>query len=499
MNITDVIRRNSHAFPERVALVCNGQSLTYDGLRTVVDQVATQMALAGVQAGESVGVAVENPAGYLVTALALAHLGAVVTPFRAARVLALRQALVARHALKSVVLDPDSTALLQEHPALRPLHQTALFAPLPAGTPVVPVARGVDGQPWIIALSSGTTGVPKSIPQRHDRGALVATLPAGQTFAQRLLVHFDLSTSVGMNSTVRQLYAGGTVVVGDIRNDFFNVVRRDRPDQALMSTGNALALVKLAERAVPDSGEACASLQRIMLSGSAVSPDLRQSLVDRICSNVHVSYGSTEAGGIATLTPEASAWPGCAGRLNPWVEAEAVDENDQPLASGQVGTLRFKTPTMVDGYLLDEKASARAFRGGWYYSGDVGSVNNAGYLFLAGRQDDLINLGGNKLDPVGIEAVINALPGVIESAVVAVVAANDRPTLVAVVAAREPVDPKVIRQACLDQLGRQAVPQAVVFAPALPRNGGGKIMRPEAAEMARRAMSAKPAAQGASA
>lgn len=142
------------------------------------------------------------------------------------------------------------------------------------------------------------------------------------------------------------------------------------------------------------------------------------------------------------------------------------------------------------------KKPARAFRGGWYYSGDVGSVNNAGYLFLAGRQDDLINLGGNKLDPVGIEAVINALPGVIESAVVAVVAANDRPT---VVAAREPVDPKVIRQACLDQLGRQAVPQAVVFTPALPRNGGGKIMRPEAAEMARRAMSAKPAAQGASA
>lgn len=129
----------------------------------------------------------------------------------------------------------------------------------------------------------------------------------------------------------------------------------------------------------------------------------------------------------------------------------------------------------------------------------MGSVNNAGYLFLAGRQDDLINLGGNKLDPVGIEAVINALPGVTESAVVAVVAANDRPTLVAVVATREPVDPKVIRQACLDQLGRQAVPQAVVFAPALPRNGGGKIMRPEAAEMARRAMSAKPAAQGASA
>ncbi len=489
MNITDPIRRNAYAFPEKLALICNGQPLSFGALRTVMDRVATHLALAGVRAEEGVAVAIENPAGYLVTALATAHLGAVVTPFHIAKPASLRKELVSRHSIKWVVFDSSNAALRTDHPGLLPLQQVSIFAPLPTGCATAPVAHDVGNKPWIMALSSGTTGIPKSIPQSHDRAALTVTLTAGRTSSERLLICFDLSTGVGMNNALRQLYSGGTVVLNDIRNNFFNVVKRDRPDQAILSTGEALNLVKLAENAVPESRSACASLQSIVLSGSAVPPSLRRAIVDRVCSNIHVHYGATEAGGIANLAPEDSSRPGCAGRLHIWVEAEAVNEQDEPLPLGQMGVLRFRTPVLVKGYHNDKANTDRAFRNGWYYPGDLGSIDGAGYLYLAGPQDDLINIGGNKYDPSAIEAVINSLPDVIESAVVAASpSAEEPPRLVAVVATQTRLSPLVIAQTCLELLGKNAVPQGVIFMQSLPRNRGGKVIRSVVAKLARDAM-----------
>jgi len=214
------------------------------------------------------------------------------------------------------------------------------------------------------------------------------------------------------------------------------------------------------------------------VAGSFVSPTLRKAIEQRICSRLEVRYGSTEIGLLAISTPETRAVrPNSVGRLVTWVQAEAVDENDQALPYGQPGVLRFMSPTLATGYLDDEQATARAFRNGWFYPGDTGLVGAAGYLFLSGRIDDVINLGGEKIDPRLIEELLDEQPEIIASAAVAVNLDTGIPVLIAAVEALAPFDSEALKRLCHKRLGRQYMPYAIVQIDALPRNETGKVMR----------------------
>jgi acyl-coenzyme A synthetase/AMP-(fatty) acid ligase len=154
-----------------------------------------------------------------------------------------------------------------------------------------------------------------------------------------------------------------------------------------------------------------------------------------------------------------------------------VDENDQPVPPGQTGILRFRSPLQTAGYLDDERATAQAFRDGWFYPGDTGSVGAAGYLFLSSRVDDTINVGGNKIDPRLIEELLDEQPEITESAVVAVTRDTGVPVLVAAVEAQGPFDADALKRLCQERLGKVYTPSAIVQVDALPRNESGKVMR----------------------
>ena len=131
---------------------------------------------------------------------------------------------------------------------------------------------------------------------------------------------------------------------------------------------------------------------------------------------------------------------------------------------------------MTTGLVL-EQATARVFRNGWFYPGDTGSVSVAGYLFLSGRIDHVVNLGGNKIDPRLIEELLGEQPQIIGSAVVAVNLDTGIPVLVAAVEALAPFDSEALKRLCHKRLGRRYMPHAIVQVDALPRNETGKVMR----------------------
>jgi acyl-coenzyme A synthetase/AMP-(fatty) acid ligase len=241
--------------------------------------------------------------------------------------------------------------------------------------------------------------------------------------------------------------------------------------------------VAYAAASKPDSLAACKSVRLVKIAGSAASPALRAQIAQYICPNIQVIYGSSEGAHIAEANAQTfAAQPAAAGRLYPWVEMEAVDAHGQALPAGQAGMLRLRTPVLVSGYVDDPQATARAFRDGWYYPGDTGQVDAAGYLTLTGRVDELINVGGNKIDPGIIEAVLDAQPGVQESVVVAVPGEQGVPVLIGMVVTSGPFDEEALKKACLDKLGAKYVPRRIRRAEGLPRNAGGKIMRREITE-----------------
>jgi len=138
-----------------------------------------------------------------------------------------------------------------------------------------------------------------------------------------------------------------------------------------------------------------------------------------------------------------------------------------------------KSPLLASGYVGDAHTTAMAFRDGWYYPGDTGKVDAAGYLTLTGRVDQLLNLGGNKIDPFAIEEVLDAQPGVDESAVLTMQTKSGTAVLVAVVVLSSPIDETQMKKACTERLGKGRTPARIVSMKSIPRNAGGKVMREE--------------------
>jgi acyl-coenzyme A synthetase/AMP-(fatty) acid ligase len=484
MNMTNTIWRNCNAYPGRIAILCDGHPVSYRALRASAETASARLATTGVTRGDVIALSVRNPLSYVVILLAVARLGAVATPLSAGQSEEHREELVAASHVHSIVLDKDDGWRSSSLPASRYLEAGMLLLPLVDGEhlDVPPVAQGLEDQQWLIALSSGATGRPKRNPQTHGRNALSATLSPriNRDDEERLFVFAPLGIQVGFANLFRQLYRGATTVLTQSATPegFYATVQRDRPTRVVATTGTASMLVAYAAKAVPDSLAMCESVRSIAVAGSFVSPALREGIVHRICPRLEVDYGATEAGGLALSTPETHAErPNSAGRLNPWVQAEAVDENDQPLPPGQRGALRFKSPLLIAGYLDDQQATARTFRNGWFYPGDSGTVGAAGYLFLSGRIDYLLNVGGNKIDPRLIEELLDRQPEIVESVVLAVTQDTGVSVLVAAVEARGPFDSDALKRLCQERLGKTYVPAAIVQIDALPRNESGKVMR----------------------
>jgi len=479
MNITNTIWRNCNAHPDRIAILHEGHPVSYRALRARVELASARLAATGVTRGDVVALSIYNNMSHLIVLLAVARLGAVAMPLNR-----YKKELPEENRIHSIVLDKDDGWRSGNLPALRYLEAHKLLASPVQGErlDVPPVAQDLDEQLWLIAHTSGTTGRPKKNPHTHARGALSASLSprVSQDNEERVFLLTSLGVEYGIDIIMRHLYYGTTtVLMQSIKpEDFFAVVQRDRPTRVVTTTGTASMLVAHAAKALPESLKICASIRCMEVAGSFVPPALREGIEQRICSRVEVRYGSTEVSLLALSTPETrAARPDSVGRLVNWVQAEAVDENDQPLPYGQRGVLRFKSPTLATGYLDDEEATARTFRNGWFYPGDTGLVGTAGYLFLTGRIDEVLNLGGEKIDPRLIEELLEEQPEIIGSAVVVVNLDTGIPVLVAAVEALAPFDAEALKRLCRKRLGSQYMPYAIVQIDALPRNETGKVIR----------------------
>jgi acyl-coenzyme A synthetase/AMP-(fatty) acid ligase len=484
MNTTNTIWRNCNAYPDRIAILYDGHPFTYKTLRANVELASARLAVAGITRGDVVALSIRNPLSYVMILLALARLGAVATPLSAGQSQEQREELVAANRVHSIILDRDDGWRSKSLPPSRYLEARMLLASPVGGErlDVPPVAQGLEGEPWLIALSSGTTGRSKKNPHTHACNTLMANLSprVNQDDQERVLVFAPPGIQLGINTVIQQLYHSSATVLTQSTSpeSFYAAVRRDQPTRVVTTTGNASLLVAYAAKALPDSLAICGSIRSINIAGSFVSPALWEGITHRICPWLEVGYGATEAGFLAMSTPDTYAVrPNSVGRLNPWVQAETVDENDQPMPPGQPGVLRFKSPLLTTGYLDDELATARAFRNGWFYPGDTGSVGAAGYLFLSGRIDDTLNVGGNKIDPRLVEELLDGQPEIIESVVVAVTRDTGVPVLVAAVEAEGPFDADALKRLCQERLGKACTPSAIVQVDALPRNESGKVMR----------------------
>jgi len=219
------------------------------------------------------------------------------------------------------------------------------------------------------------------------------------------------------------------------------------------------------------------SLYRIITGGASLPEPLRIGFQQAFRCRVDQGYGMSEAGFISCYGDHESYRIGSSGWPCPGFELSIVDEHDRPLPPLTPGEVCIKGPSITPGYWNDPQATRETVRNGWFHTGDVGHVDNDGYLYITDRKKDLIIKGGENISPREIEEVMYMHPAVAEAAVVGIPDDYLGEEICAVVQLRPGVSPspEEIREHAARFLGKFKLPAHVIFVPALPRTSSGKV------------------------
>jgi acyl-CoA synthetase (AMP-forming)/AMP-acid ligase II len=455
-------------------------ALTYAGLRDSVRAWARHLDEAGIPPGARVAVRLPDPFGYAGALVGILAAGRVAVPLdpgapaaEVARVLKVAQP----QAVAGSGLEPGLPVLeipVPQVPGLDP-------APAPAGTG----ARG-----GIFLCTSGTTGTPKGILLREDQlmhvaGSIAAhhrMTPADRGYCCLPLFHINAEV-VGLLAT---LAAGACLVVERkfSRRGFWELI--ETRQITWINAVPAIITILAMDPPVATPGRV-----RFIRSASApLAPSALRRFEETFGIPVVETYGMTEAASMITANPlDGPRKAGSAG-LPAGTEVRVVSRDgdvQQPCPAGTIGRVQITGPGVITEYAEGGPADA-IDADGWLETGDLGHLDQDGYLFLAGRSDDVINRGGEKIYPREIEEFLLTQPGV-RSAVV--VAASDevlgQQPVAYVVPATDPGGPDLadaLRAACEAELPRPKRPTGFCLVPELPLGATGKVSRRRLRELA---------------
>ncbi|MBS0254738.1 MAG: AMP-binding protein [Proteobacteria bacterium] len=461
-----------------------GEALSYAGLRALTGRFAGALAARGVGAGERVVVQVEKSVGAVALYLACQQLGAVFVPLNTAYTdvevgffLGDAQPALFVHAPERAALWPASAAMGVDPGA-------GLWAEALGGEPLDTITpRGRDDLA-AICYTSGTTG--------RSKGAMItqgnllsnaATLIDLWRFSpdDRLLHVLPIFHVHGLFVALHcALLSGATILF----EHGFDVARtRARLGEATVLMGVPTHYTRLLGD--PAFGRGDCGTMRLFISGSApLLAETHREFEGRTGQRILERYGMTEAGMITSNPYEGERVAGTVGFALPDV-AVRLRADDGALAapgSGAVGVLEIRGPNVIPGYWQLPQQSAEAFtEDGWFITGDMATIDAAGRVAIVGRAKDLIIAGGFNIYPKEIEEAIDAVPGVLESAVIGVPHPDFGESVVAVVVPRPGADltGDAVMAAITPQLARFKHPRAVHLVPDLPRNAMGKVQKAE--------------------
>jgi acyl-CoA synthetase (AMP-forming)/AMP-acid ligase II len=332
-----------------------------------------------------------------------------------------------------------------------------------------------------IMFTSGTTGRPKGVAVRHANASTVPN--AAPSWNGGLWLHASpLTTFAGLAFVYAPMKLGMTCVYQP-RFDagaWLDVVESDRPQAVFLVPSMVQLLLghPRFDRTDLSSVSIC-SVGSAPLAPTAIDR-LQERMPDAIVSN---NYGMTEAGSVYCMMPkgEAVRRPGSVGKPLPPAEVRCVDDGGGEVPPGAYGAIELRIPGRQREYFNDPEATAETWVDGWLRTGDIGRLDDDGYLYIGGRAKDVIIRGGTNVYAVDVEYAILSHPGVEEVAVIGVPHDVLGEDLAAVVVARPEWDPDAaaLREHGLHALAAYKVPRRWVFIDELPRNPAGKVLKHE--------------------
>ncbi|HEY3842000.1 MAG TPA: AMP-binding protein [Acidimicrobiales bacterium] len=332
-----------------------------------------------------------------------------------------------------------------------------------------------------ILYTSGTTGRPKGVAVRHSNGSMVGEVEPSWTGGGWLHASPMFTfAGIALVYTPAKLGLRGVYQPRFDATRWLQVVEAEHPVAVFLVPAMAHLLLDHPRFETADfSSVSLCSVGSAPLAPFVVER-LQERMPDAMVSN---NYGMTEAGSAYCIMPQGEAVkrPGSVGMIAPPALVRIVDTNEEPQPPNEVGEVRLKLPGHQREYFGDPEATAETWKDGWVITGDLGRLDDDGYLYIVGRSKDVIIRGGNNVHATDVEHVLVQHDAVAEVAVVGAPHAVLGEDVVAFVVLHEGADAdgESLRAYALEQLADYKVPRQFHFVDGLPRNATGKVIKPE--------------------
>lgn len=495
----DVSRKGARIYPEREALVFEGQRFTYKQMDDRVNRLANAILNQGYKKGDRLVILAENTHKYFEIYFAAGKTGLSVTPlnFR-----------LSNDELIHIVNDSEATTffvgegyedrlntLKDKLPSIMTwiaLDQDFVgyqnYEDLLRNSSNIDPQIDVDENDLAILMyTGGTTGLPKGVMLSH-RNLLTSAFGCIliNEFTRNDATCFILPLfHIALWPALCILMVGGKVVILR-RVELLEILQTIQDEKCTHINMVPTVLGWLLNHPDIDKFD-LSSLRLLGYAGSPIAPEVLKKAIDKFGNICAQGYGLTEAAPLVTfLRPEDHVLDGprskllaSAGREGATVEAMVVDENDRPVKVGEVGEIVARGKNIMMGYWKNPELTQKTLRNGWLHTGDMGTMDEDGYIYLSDRKADMIVTGGENVYPKETEDVLYEHPAILECAVVS--APDDRwgEQVVAVVVIKQgqSVSEGELIKHCRDKLAGYKCPKTIEIWESLPKTTVGKILR----------------------
>jgi fatty-acyl-CoA synthase len=479
MNLSNVIAHHAERFPDRLALSYEDDEITYGDLVARTQTTAGVLRESGIERGDVLAVLLHNAPSFIDVMCACAHLGAIFMPLNWRLAGPELQYIVEHAGAKAIVTEPELESLttgLDGIPRLQDLSADA--------TPVADAAPVAGDDVLRLMYTSGTTSRPKGVMISYDNlywkcAAHVVELE--MTAADRGLACGPLYHVGALDITAtNMLYVGGSI---HILRKFDATAALDAIERrSLTNVWLAPAMVNLILAEPTLAQRDCTSIRLIADGGEKMPLPLIEKVLKAFPNAWFAdAYGLTETVSGDTYLDKGRSVDklGSVGKPVLFTDVCIQGDDDVPLPAGEVGEICLRGPKVFKGYWRDADATAKAIRGGWLHTGDLGYLDDDGFLFIVDRLKDMIVSGGENIASLEVERVVYEHPSVLEAAVVASPHErwNEVPVAYVVLREGETVDEDALAEFCGARLAKFKTPKGFRFLDALPRNPSGKVLK----------------------
>jgi long-chain acyl-CoA synthetase len=490
MNLASLLTGSAERSPEAPAVRLGEAGLSYAELDERGARLATLLREKGVERGDRVGVMLPNVLEFPVAYYGVLRGGGVVVPMNV---------LLKRREIAFYLEDSGAKLLLawqgfceearggaaEAGADLIEVEPASLAEMLSGHEPAPGLVDTDEDDTAVILYTSGTTGKPKGAELTHAnlaRNADVSSrttceVAAGNVVLGALPLFHSFGQTVGMNASLR-VGACLTLVPKFDPGEALETMQRDRVTHFYGVPTMFGALLHHPERESFDTS----SLRTCVTGGASMPVEVLRGFEDAFGAIVLEGYGLSETSPVASSNhPGQERKPGSIGTPIEGVEMQVVDENDAPLAQGEVGEIVIRGHNVMKGYWQRPEATEEAMRGGWFHSGDLARTDEDGYFYIVDRKKDLIIRGGYNVYPREVEEVLYEHPKIREAAVVGVPHDEWGEEIGAAVVLHEgeELSAEEVSSYVKERIAAYKYPRLVWFLDDLPKGPTGKILKRE--------------------